>query len=190
MVDLVFRVDTTEVNKLLNAVGGPGLNRIFSRALNRASLAGKTLGSKEIRKRYKLNAGFINKKHITVKKSRPSSLQSSIRFSGNRIGLIHFVKGKKAPIRQKGIKVSKRRKLRVQIRPGGTFTPKGRFIAFAKNATNVFSRTTKHSLPLTRSSVPSVGAMLTALRIDTKITARTNEIFFKTYNNDFNRLIS
>ena len=56
------------------------------------------------------------------------------------ISMIHFVRGRKEPAKQKGIAVRKRKKLRVQIRPGSTVTLKKSFIAQANKAVQVFRR--------------------------------------------------
>lgn len=84
-----------------------------------------------------------------------NQIYSSVNTSNKPISLIHFVRGQKAPIPQKGIPVARRKKVVVEVTPGRKVKLNTAFIAKSRRggAVQVFRR--DHNDKLIKQSVPS-----------------------------------
>ncbi len=117
----------------------------------------------QLKKRLKLTTGKLKKKYIYKTKAKGTTLaalEASVVFSTVPVSMINFVRGNKQAIKQKGIKVSKRRKLRVEITPGKKFHLRKAFIQKGKNNNyHVFKSDGKGKM--IKQSAPSVAHVVT-----------------------------
>ena len=152
-------------------------------ALNSALRRGREQGSKVMRKRIMLSATDL-KKRLTVIKARGGSLKSvqgALVFSGTPIGMINFVVGNKSPIKQKGIKIKKRRKLKARIKPGKTIRLSGSFVQDIKSK-QVF-RHIKSGRKARKVSTKSLAKML----VEQNIQKMFDEIVQKRFDRVFRK---
>lgn len=130
-----------DLKEMMNDLGNKDIAASARGAINRAMVRGRKVVIKQLRQDIRLKSGAI-KKRITINKAKSSSMHNMVGemvFSGIPISMMEFVVGKKSTISQKGIKVRKRRKLKVRIAPGKSFTVKSGFIQKMKS-TQVFRR--------------------------------------------------
>lgn len=130
------------------------------RAINRTLLTMRKEAIILITQKVKVKPKELRDRYISLDKpgSGVSSLQGAIVFSGESLHLMKFVKGDTSPIKQKGIPIKRRRKLKVEITPGKRFVLKGGFIQKA-NSNQVFKRGKGRSL--IRQTAPSIAFMIT-----------------------------
>lgn len=110
------------------------------RAVNRSLVTARKTGAQIVRDHYKTGGkGKLTireiKSYLKISKAKGgtlSSLVGDLYFGKKTYGLIKFVKGSQDIIKQKGVKVQKRRKLKVEIVRGKTVTLKKAFIQRAK----------------------------------------------------------
>lgn len=110
-------------------------------SINKALIKGRKEVTAQLRQDINLKSGSI-KKRIFLNKPKTNSLHNmygEMVFSGHPISFLEFVVGSKENIKQKGIKVRKRRKLKARIAPGKTFHIKSGFIQDVKSK-GVFRR--------------------------------------------------
>ncbi len=125
-------------------------------AINRTLVSTRKEAVKTLRTRLNIKSTTLKRKHISLSKVRGGSLSSmtgSINFNDNPMPLLDFVKGHKNIIKQKGIKVKKRRKLKVEVVKGKKITLKTAFIQKV-NSKQVFKR---GSSGFKRQAVSSIG---------------------------------
>jgi len=157
-------------------------------AMNRGISKSNTSSKKQIRKKvYRLKASEV-KSMLGMNKVRGSTG----RLDGLEVGLksrqrgptmIRFVKGQKTPRKQKGIPVSKRKPVRVEIRPGRTHKLGRAFIAKAKGDRNqVFRRKGKEPNPIAVQRLPRLSI---AFFQERGYRERVIETFRKTFNQRF-----
>lgn len=105
------------------------------RAMNRSLISVRKESVLSLRKVIKLKSTEIKDKISTFPARGGSleALEAKLVFSGKPIPLINFIRGSKAVIEQKGIKVKRRRKLRAEITPGKRFIVKKAFIQRARS---------------------------------------------------------
>lgn len=108
------------------------------RAINRTIVGLRQKSSDEIRKAYNVKEKNLRPRMRLQKPQGNllSAMEGSVEYSDNPISMIDFVKGSKAPLKQKGIPVKKRRKLKAEVKKGKTFVVKGGFIQKGKNGNN------------------------------------------------------
>ena len=153
-------------------------------AINRSLIATRKLSGKLIRRQYKvkksgLSATDIKKAHriVKAKGGTLATLRGEVRFLGKPIPLLSFVSGSKSIIEQKGIKVAKRKKLKVEIRPGKKIVLKAAFIGKV-HTKQVFKRGGKGLKRQAGPSIPEIvfrPRMLKALQ--TKLVRTFNQRF-------------
>lgn len=99
-------------------------------SIGKALIAGRTQAAKGLRERLNIKSADVKRK-IGITKPRPSgfaSLEGVLSFDNTPQPLIDFVKGSKDIIKQAGIKVKRRRVLKVEITKGKVFKMQGGFI--------------------------------------------------------------
>lgn len=128
-------------------------------SINRALTTGRKEAGKTLRQRLNVKSRQMKSK---IRKHNASggnllSLVGKLSFDDHPQPLIAFVKGGKNVIVQKGIKVQKRRKVKVEITRGKKFVMKGGFIQKVKSK-QLFKRGTHGGFY--RQSAPSVGEFM------------------------------
>lgn len=125
-------------------------------SISRALVTGRKQASKTMRQRLNIKGKDVKKKIAIAKPTtgRLGSLNGVISFDDTPMPLIDFVRGSKGIIKQKGLKIKKRRKLKVEVTRGRKFTMIGGFIQKVRSK-NVFRR--GKSGKLYKQSAPSVG---------------------------------
>lgn len=109
-----------DISDALGELGQKHLFRAVRRSINRALPAMRVKSVDLIKRDIKLKTGFIRRgtQLNKAKGANITNISGSIGFDSTPVPLMEFVRGSKTPLKQKGIAVSKRRKLKVEIRPG------------------------------------------------------------------------
>lgn len=125
-------------------------------SINRSLLTVRQESIPMIRKNLNMGVTAVRKR-AEIERTRGGgfrSLVGSVDYSVEPVRMIEFVKGSKQPIKQKGIPVRKRRKLKVEVRPGKRIKLPGAFIQ-RKKSIQVFRR--MGTGRFRKQSVPSIG---------------------------------
>lgn len=132
---LDFESDLYEIENILNQFKTRDVVQAARRALNRAAVSVRQKSMDEFRKKLNVKEKDLRKRMRvhTAQGNSLAKMESAVSYSGAAFPMISFVKGAKTPIAQKGIPVKKRRKLKVEIEKGKTFTAKGAFIQRVKS---------------------------------------------------------
>lgn len=119
-----------DLAQMMDELGNKDIGSSARTAINKALTRGVSVVVKQLRKDINLKSTGTKKriKVIKAKGSQMHRMEGVMIFSGTPIQLLEFVVGNKSPIKQKGIKVRKRRKLKVRFKPGKTIHVKGGFI--------------------------------------------------------------
>lgn len=123
------------LDSMMDDLGNKDLAAAAKTSINKALIGGRKVMINQIRQDFNLKSMAL-KKRILVKKTSSNSLHSmkgEMIFSGIPISMLEFVVGRKENIKQKGIQVRKRRKLKARVAPGKTFHVKGAFIQNVKS---------------------------------------------------------
>lgn len=153
-------------------------------SIGKALVAGRTKASTSLRQRLNIQAKPLKKK-IGIERPKASSLASLegiLSFDDTPQPLIDFVKGSKEVIYQKGIKVKKRRVLKVEITKGKTFKMKGGFIQKVKS-TQVFRR--GKSGRFYKQSAPSIAHFIEQDNLKIPVIRRMKEVFRNNLKNQY-----
>lgn len=172
-------------------------------AIGKALIAGRTQAAKGLRERLNVKSGDVKRK-IGITKPKPSSfssLEGVLSFDNTPQPLIDFVKGSKDVIKQSGIKIKKRRVLRVEITKGKTFKMQGGFIqkvrskqVFRRGKSGKFYKQSApsiaHFIEEQKLKTPIIRAMMDSFRVNLKSQyefrlARSIAKAGKNYNNKF-----
>lgn len=115
-------------------------------AINKTLISARKLSVKRMGITYRLRPSGYSRREVKsqmklfkAKGGALHTIHGAIQYKGNPIPLLKFVSGKKEIIKQKGVKIKKRRKLKVEIKPGKKFLVKGGFIQKAQSR-QVFKR--------------------------------------------------
>ena len=198
----------SQLQKTFAAFDEKVLKKALRRTLSRSAITFRKLIVQELKKERRMPAKDI-KKHIKMRKSLRGGVDKMfVEFSiSNRpLPLIRFVKGRKKPEKQRGKKVSRRRKgLRVEIKPGKTTLKKGLFIARTKQATKgnkgkgfprdtsvhqVFRRETSKSLSIKKQSAPSLAEAMKDKRVMRKIEREITKVMAERFEREMDFFIS
>lgn len=128
-------------------------------SINRAMVTGRKEAGKTLRERLNVKSRDMKKK-TKITKAKGSSLRSLegvLSFDDTPQPLIDFVRGNKNLIKQKGVKIKKRRKIKVEITRGKKFHLKGGFIQKARSK-QLFKR--GKSGGFYKQSAPSIGEFI------------------------------
>jgi hypothetical protein len=111
------------------------------RALKRGLLAMKTESIKEIKKTLKItNKDLKESFRLSAPQGDRIFMHADIGYSSASLPMLPFVRGARSPIKQKGISIKRRRKLKVEIVPGRKTLLKGAFIQVVRGRLGVFKR--------------------------------------------------
>ena len=106
----------------------------------------------------------------------PFKYSATVRVSARSISMINFVRGSKTPKSSKGKKVKRRRKVRLQVKPGITRTERHAFIVRMPNGkAHVMKRSDSKSFPIKRQSVPGVAKLFSEEPLKTNIQNRVGK---------------
>jgi len=154
-------------------------------AMNSSVRRTRQLGSKEIRKRLNLKATEIKKRIVLIKARGGSlrALEASLIVSGAPISMLNFIVGSKQPIKQKGVAVKKRRKLKARVNPGKTIKLSGAFIQNIQSK-HVF----RHKGSGRRARKLSVKSLAKTI-MERQLQKQLDLIFQKRFNREFDKQI-
>lgn len=153
-------------------------------SIGKALIAGRAQAAKGLRERLNIRSGDVKKK-IGITRPRASSLASLegvLSFDDTPQPLIDFVKGSKDIIKQKGLKIKKRRVLKIEITKGKTFKMMGGFIQKAKSK-QVFRRGKKGGFK--KQSAPSIAHFIKEHKLKDPVIKRMKEVFFNNIKNQY-----
>lgn len=139
-IDNIDKLTSLYSTKYKSAVT-KSVRRAINRTLPTYNRDAKNLIKKAIKlpKKYSITKIMSRKKYTGG--SDIEKMHGTITVKSSAISLIHFVKGRKTPPKQKGVRVSNRKNLKYGIKPGQTSVAKGAFIARGRNGnTQVFRR--------------------------------------------------
>jgi len=141
-------------------------------AINDGLTTGRKTASKEIRKRFNLKAGRVNKELRKVKSARNNDLTAILQAKGKPISLVHFgAKWKRGNITTTGTKSTRTKRstksggVFVQIRKGKTTRLPHAFIATTRagkagSHVGVFERKGRSRLPIQSKATITLASML------------------------------
>ena len=143
-------------------------------AINRSLVTGRKETLKEIHKRIYLNTriktktdfGKNNVKIFKASGTNPFNMEGTLAFSSNSLPMLYFARGNVNNIKQKGIKVSKRKKVKIEIFKGKKFTLKKAFIQ-THNSKQVFKRDGNKAM--VKQGIPSLSHMVENSRLKDNI---------------------
>ena len=149
-------------------------------ALNKSIVSARKMAIEQIQLQRKLKTSYIKNKQTYMDRARGSKIEhlySSIKFMSKSIALIEFLRGKKEPRSQKGIKPKSRRKIRVQVKPGKNIRLHKGFLARGHGGkVNVFRRTDNkvrkppnQKGPLAIQKMPSIARLVEKPKISTPL---------------------
>ena len=170
---IVVKAPTSKITRILQGWSEIALKKATTRSVNRAAVSIRKEATKLLKEKYNLptsggskgGEGFKPpgiKPNIVIQNAKYSrkrelgEIHSIIRVSSKPISLIHFVKGDKTPMDQRGIPVSKRTLLKVQITRGNTRKMKKVFIARANNSVQVYRK----QMTMRKQSIPSLWRLI------------------------------
>lgn len=151
-------------------------------AINRALTTGRKEAGKTMRERLNVKARDMKSKikKTNAKGGQLRSLVGVLSFDDTPQPLLNFVKGNKNLIKQKGVKIRKRRKLKVEITRGKKFVLKSGFIQKVRSK-QVFKR--GDSGKLYKQSAPSVGEFIMRRKFKKPVSKKMIESFNKNLRN-------
>lgn len=140
------------------------LAKSVRKALNRTLISSRKYALKEIHRSIAVNSRAMKrgefKKELTSlekpKGNNPFAMSASLIFSGQSLPLLWFVSGNIDKIKQKGIKVKKRKKIKAQVFKGRKFVVKKAFIQKVQSK-QVFKRGTSG---FKKQAAPSLASLI------------------------------
>lgn len=152
-------------------------------SINRTLTSTRAKTGQELSKRLRLSSTKIKKK-VSIEKASGKSLRSLhgvIWFNDDALPMLQFVRGHKNPIKQKGVKIKKRRKLKVEVIRGKKKVLKGAFIQKVKSK-QVFKSS---GSGFYKQSVPSIGEWISKPFLRDPLQDHMIKTFDKVYANQF-----
>ena len=148
-----------------------------------------TRTSRVIRQKRKLKAKEIKDRFFKIKKAKGnmlSNLEASLTVDNRSVSLIRHVVGKKEGRSQRGIPVSKRKPVRVEITPGKRIKLKTAFIAKGRNNRNhVFRRRQQGPNPIVKQSAPALSKIVAESKVRRKLNRFAQNEFTKEFERVF-----
>jgi hypothetical protein len=192
-IDIDFEEGFRKIEKHLSYAGKKAAPKANRRALNRSLTTLRNSLLDNIRLHYRVQKketkdGFFTSKNASG--NNPNKQMAKLTVSGRAISLIRFLsKARRKPLKQKGIKVSKRKPLRLQVKPGANTTLKKAFIAQGRNNNwQVFRRRTGRTKNgkevIARQSAPSLPKLFERVKSIRNISEANAR---KTYVKEFDR---
>lgn len=154
-------------------------------SINKSLVAGRAEAAQGLRERLNIKSGEVKSK-IGIGKARSGSLaqlEGYLSFDDNPQPLLNFVKGNKEVIKQAGVKIKRRRVLRVEITKGKTFKMAGGFIQQVRSK-QVFRR--GKSGGFKKQSAPSIAHFVDDRAIRIRVVGRLHEVFKNNVYNQYN----
>ena len=188
-LDITLEDNIDEMIELYGNMRKKMLPRATRSALNKGMAAQFTGFTKVIRKKRKIKLKdlkrFVKKRPVTER--TVDRMESLVKISGRKVGLINFVVGSKTPRKQQGIRMGSRRKIKIEIKPGKRKVMKHGFIAKSQGGRfQVFRRKGKGSLPIVRQTVQSIARFVSQSRIAEPIVSASRAVirreFFRVLN--------
>lgn len=120
--------------------------------------------------------------------SSKSQISGALQFRSKGFPLIDFVRGSKKVTEQKGIKVKRRKAVKVEIKPGAKFTVRGGFIAnTGSRGLQIFKRRNGERKNIYMQTTPSLGQLLlksTKNKIGSQLQQRGAALFQERFAKD------
>ena len=189
MLNIQIETNLKEVDVFLTGLKEKALVKSTRRSLNRTLSQFQTQLNRKIRQRRKLKASEIKRRFLRLEKAKGNMLRTmnaELAVSGDPVGLIRFVIGKKEPKSQAGIPVNKRKPITVQIRPGKRTKLEHVFIAKGKGGKNqVFRRKTTKSFPIVKQSTASLSKMVERPGFRLPLEKFASQTFIKEHERNF-----
>lgn len=185
-LDIRIKTNIYEVEEFLDRFKLKIMGQATRASINKAVRGTRTHAGKEIRSYLNLRAREFKQDHVKAMMARGSKLESlsgELTFSGHEIPLLKFVTGSRDTIAQKGIAVSKRRKLKVKVKRGRSIKASGAFIQKVRTK-QVFRR--GRGGKLYKQSVPSVAHYIrTEMTLRNSLERKAKEIYWKNFENQW-----
>ena len=161
-IDILGSLDKAKT--VIDRIKFKAVPKAARRSLNRVITASRVRAIKGIKRRRKLKPTELKKKFVLLKKARGSridKLQAEILFNRNPVSAIRFLVGPKQPSKQKGVKVKKRRVVRLHVKPGRrTKMPKA-FIARGRGGNlQIFQRRGKKRFPIVKRGTAAISTVV------------------------------
>lgn len=163
-MEIKIKNDISKLSELLDEFQVRSLAKATRMAMNRSVISLRSQANKIAREERKLKASTINNKYFEVEQARGndlSTMSASLKVSSKPMSMIEFLSGPQERFSQKGLKVSERRKVRVEVKPGRKVELAGAFVAMGKGGNfHVFRRKGKTRHPIAKQSAPSMAVVL------------------------------
>jgi len=159
------------------------------KAMNRSVMALRTQANRIVREERKLKQGEINKDYFKLKKASGrdlASMSASLEVSGKPVSLIRFVIGNRKVQSTKGIAVSARPEVKVEVKPGRRVIRRTAFIATGKSGNvHVFTRMGKERHPIKKQSTPALSVLLSREKHKMALESFAQQHFAKEFQHTF-----
>lgn len=191
-LDIEITSTLLDAAKMFDGIDPREVGKAARRAINRTLLTLRKESVQRIPEHLKIKAKLLRDRYITLNKAQGgNNYEGSIDFSSESIPMIEFVKGSKEPIKQKGVKVGRRRKLKVEITPGKRFVLRKAFIQRVRSK-QVFKRPGNQA-SFKKQGTPSVGTIVMQRGIGKDLVdiggARFAELFAADLNARINKFV-
>lgn len=181
-------INIDELKVFLTNTRIKALTTATRQSMNRSLSSLQTKANKTAREHRKLKAGVIKRKYFRLQKAVGLDLlnmEASLEISGRPLSLIHFVKGSKDPPNQKGVPIAKRKRVRVEVRPGRQVRLKRAFIAKARGGVNhVFIRDSRDDT-MQKLAAPSLAHLFSKKEIRTPLEVFAKKKFLTEFERTF-----
>ncbi len=186
MIDFDIRSNIEAIPEYLDEMKSRTVVAAAKATINKTLLSTRKITIKRLGLTYKLKPSGLSKKEvkaglrlIKAKTGPLHTLEGVMTLRGQPIPIIKFISGAKNTIKQKGIKIQKRRKLKAEIRPGKKIILKKAFIQKVRSI-KVFKRG-KGEKDFKNQAVASVALIIMRTpngnAILTHISRRFNKVF-------------
>ncbi len=184
-LDIEITSTLLDAAKMFDGIDPREVAKAARRSINRTLLTLRKESLKRIPEHLKVKPKTLRERYIRLNKAQGgTNFEGSIDFSSEPIPMIEFVKGSKEPIKQKGVKVSRRRKLKVEITPGKRFILRKAFIQRVLSK-QVFKRPAGKD-NFKKQGVPSVGTIVVQRGIGKELVTIGGQRFAELFAADIN----
>lgn len=153
-------------------LGPSDILRATRNAINKTLITLRSASTQELRKLIRIRESTLKEKYIWLEKARGGTVnqvEGAIAYSSRAIPLLEFVKGDKSPIKQKGIRIKDRRRIRVEVTPGHSTKLMHAFIQRVRSV-QVFKRKGKRP-DFAKQGAPSVGARVNHTNLGNRLVS-------------------
>lgn len=180
-------IDLNRVDVFLDNLKTKALVQATRGAMNRSLSMLVTRAGRIARDNRKLKLKEIKNDFFKIKRAKGNSLgelDASLEISGRPMSLIRFVVGDKSPRPQAGIPVAKRKRVKVEVKPGTRAIRAHAFIAQGKGGNfQVFTR--KGQGRFNKQSVPSLASVFAKDEIHVPLEKFAQEQFLSEFDRLF-----